>query len=223
MSKSLQNYISEVPDRPLVKKPAAKKVVETVVENNESKTASLKDYIKTVASEKKSEPIVNKPVVQEAPVLKIVEHIAEQPATEVELEPVVEQVIIKEDTTQQLLIENLQETVSALKNIIVEQQQSQAVLSEVMTSLLESIQYQNELTEKRFENVDLAISQTTSILQETAEKLQLLSIREVNIPAPVVNVSLSEQKRVTKTVDRDANGLITKITEDTEQSVTQDK
>jgi len=220
MSKSLQNYISEVPDRPLVKKPAAKKVVETVVENNESKTASLKDYIKTVASEKKPDPVVNKLVVQEAPVLKIVE---QEIAPEVELEPVVEQVIIKEDTAQQLLIENLQETVSALKNIIVEQQQSQSVLSEVMTSLLESIQYQNELTEKRFENVDLAISQTTSILQETAEKLQLLSIREVNIPAPVVNVSLSEQKRVTKTVDRDVNGLITKITEDTEQSVTPDK
>jgi hypothetical protein len=220
MSKSLQNYISEVPDRPLVKKPAAKKVVETVVENNESKTASLKDYIKAVASEKKPDPVVNKLVVQEAPVLKIVE---QEIAPEVELEPVVEQVIIKEDTTQQLLIENLQETVSALKNIIVEQQQSQSVLSEVMTSLLESIQYQNELTEKRFENVDLAISQTTSILQETAEKLQLLSIREVNIPAPVVNVSLSEQKRVTKTVDRDVNGLITKITEDTEQSVTPDK
>jgi hypothetical protein len=220
MSKSLQNYISEVPDRPLVKKPAAKKVVETVVENNESKTASLKDYIKTVASEKKPDPVVNKLVVQEAPVLKIVE---QEIAPEVELEPGVEQVIIKEDTTQQLLIENLQETVSALKNIIVEQQQSQSVLSEVMTSLLESIQYQNELTEKRFENLDLAISQTTSILQETAEKLQLLSIREVNIPAPVVNVSLSEQKRVTKTVDRDANGLITKITEDTEQSVTPDK
>ena len=220
MSKSLQNYISEVPDRPLVKKPAAKKVVETVVENNESKTASLKDYIKTVASEKKPDPVVNKLVVQEAPVLKIVE---QEIAPEVELEPVVEQVIIKEDTTQQLLIENLQETVSALKNIIVEQQQSQSVLSEVMTSLLESIQYQNELTEKRFENLDLAISQTTSILQETAEKLQLLSIREVNIPAPVVNVSLSEQKRVTKTVDRDVNGLITKITEDTEQSVTADK
>jgi hypothetical protein len=220
MSKSLQNYISEVPDRPLVKKPAAKKVVETVVENNESKTASLKDYIKTVASEKKPDPVVNKLVVQEAPVLKIVE---QEIAPEVELEPVVKQVIIKEDTTQQLLIENLQETVSALKNIIVEQQQSQSVLSEVMTSLLESIQYQNELTEKRFENVDLAISQTTSILQETAEKLQLLSIREVNIPAPVVNVSLSEQKRVTKTVDRDVNGLITKITEDTEQSVTPDK
>jgi hypothetical protein len=220
MSKSLQNYISEVPDRPLVKKPAAKKVVETVVENNESKTASLKDYIKTVASEKKPDPVVNKLVVQEAPVLKIVE---QEIAPEVELEPGVEQVIIKEDTTQQLLIENLQETVSALKNIIVEQQQSQSVLSEVMTSLLESIQYQNELTEKRFENLDLAISQTTSILQETAEKLQLLSIREVNIPAPVVNVSLSEQKRVTKTVDRDVNGLITKITEDTEQSVTPDK
>jgi transcription initiation factor TFIID subunit TAF12 len=120
-------------------------------------------------------------------------------------------------------IENLQETINSLKSALVEQQDNQTQLVHVIESLVQSIQQQNSLTESRFNNINKVILQTTNMLNETAEKLQSLAIREINIPAPIVNVSLSEQKRVTKTVDRDTNGLITKITEDIEQSVSQDK
>jgi hypothetical protein len=48
-------------------------------------------------------------------------------------------------------------------------------------------------------------------------------VREITVPAPIVNLSITEQKRIIKTVDRDENGLIRQITEEIEQSVSADK
>jgi hypothetical protein len=162
---------------------------------------------------------------QEVELEALVENAIEEPVLEVLQESVVaaaEPEIIKEDVNK-LLIEHLQETISSLRSSLIEQQNNQTELVRLMTSLSESLQTQNALTEQRLSNLDSSLEHTTLILHETAEKLQSIAAREINIPAPIVNVALNEQKRVTKTVDRDANGLITKITEDTEQSVTQDR
>ena len=233
MKKILNSYVSEVkesmPKPRLSKSPQTENIVNTNgLVTNQVKFPSVTDLIK---KELVQNPYVRQVVAPEiVPETKVelealTESTVEEPVIEVlqESESVVLQPeIIKEDVNK-LLIEHLQETISSLRSSLIEQQNNQTELVRLMTSLSESLQTQNTLTEQRLSNLDSSLEHTTLILHETAEKLQSIAAREINIPAPIVNVALNEQKRVTKTVDRDENGLITKITEDTEQSVAQDR
>lgn len=117
----------------------------------------------------------------------------------------------------------LNETLSELKNYLMEQQQNQALFGHLITELVSTIQAQNEFIQRKFDYLDESINNTSSILLETTEKLQQLAVRELSIPAPIVNVALSEQKKIVKTVDRNPDGLITKITEEIQQTVSEDK
>ena len=110
-------------------------------------------------------------------------------------------------------------------------------MNEMVDELSNTIKLQNEIINKKFEVVDNVITETNnavqdsikSVMQETSDKLDKIYSKEINIPAPiinvpapVVNVSLSEQKKVVKTVDRNSDGLITKITEETDDTLTKD-
>jgi hypothetical protein len=228
MQSSLQHYMSEVSiEREKAPASAPQIVEKPPTEVKESKKPSLK----AVMSRKlEQNPFILETTAKPQPIAEII-----QPPAEPEVQLVVENVKEAVPETVQSepkyinesviphFIENLQETITSLKSALVEQQENQAQLVHIIESLVQSIQQQSSLTESRFNNIDKVILQTTDVLNETAEKLQTLAVREINIPAPIVNVSLSEQKRVTKTVDRDPNGLITKITEDIEQSVSRDK
>jgi predicted kinase len=108
-------------------------------------------------------------------------------------------------------------------------------MTEMVGGLSNALKLQNEFINKRLEIVDNTLSEKTnamqdnlkSVLQETSDRLDKLYLRDINIPAPiinvpapVVNVSLSEQKKVIKTVDRNSEGFITKITEETDDTLT---
>jgi len=110
-------------------------------------------------------------------------------------------------------------------------------MNEMVGELSNTIKLQNEIINKKFETVDNVIAETNNavqeslktVMQETSDKLDKIYSKEINIPAPiinvpapVVNVSLSEQKKVVKTVDRNSDGLITKITEETDDTLTKD-
>jgi hypothetical protein len=182
----------------------------------------------------------NAPVVEEQPVsvikedrpvLTVVENktIVENNISESIIEP---EIIAgpKIDTpkliTEQISIqavESLQESINDLKTALLEQQNTQIQLNQLITKLFESVKNHDNNIDKRFESVDYALNQTSAMLVETTEKLQQLSVREITVPAPVVNFSVTEQKKIIKTVDRDENGLIRQITEEIEQSVSADK
>jgi len=117
--------------------------------------------------------------------------------------------------------EMLSETLIEMKNFLIEQQENQNQMGKVIAEMLDTIKSQNILISQKFDQLDKAAVTTAQMLKETSNKLESLVIRELAIPAPVVNVSLSEQKRIVKTVDRDSNGLIKKITEEIEQSVSE--
>jgi hypothetical protein len=233
MKKILNSYVSEVkelmPKPRLSKSPQMESIVNTNgTETNQVKFSSVTDLIKKeLVQNPYVRQVVAPEIIHEAKVElePVTESAVEEPVIEAlqEFEAVVlEPEIVKEDVNK-VLIERLQETITSLRSSLIEQQNNQTELVRLMTSLSESLQTQNSLTEQRLSNLDSSLEHTTLILHETAEKLQSIAVREINIPAPIVNVALNEQKRVTKTVDRDENGLITKITEDTEQSVTQDR
>lgn len=119
--------------------------------------------------------------------------------------------------------EMLIETFSRMKDFLIEQQQAQVMMSNTMMELVETVRAQNLFIQQKFDQLDEAAMVTANTLRETSEKLESLIVRDLNIPAPIVNVSLSEQKKIVKTVDRDENGLIKKITEEIQQSVSEDK
>lgn len=119
--------------------------------------------------------------------------------------------------------EMLIETFSRMKDFLIEQQQAQVMMSNTMMELVETVKAQNLFIQQKFDQLDEAAMVTANTLRETSEKLESLIVRDLNIPAPIVNVSLSEQKKIVKTVDRDENGLIKKITEEIQQSVSEDK
>jgi hypothetical protein len=50
-----------------------------------------------------------------------------------------------------------------------------------------------------------------------------VSPAQVNAPAPIVNVKIDKKGKVTKTVERDENGLITGVTENEVDDVEGDK
>ena len=233
MKKILNSYVSEVKES--MPKPRLSKSLQTEskintngTETNQVKFPSVTDLIKKELGQNPYvRQVVAPKIIPEAKVElePVTESVAEEPVLEALQESIFvapELEIVKEDVNK-VLIEHLQETITSLRSSLIEQQNNQTELVRLMTNLSESLQTQNSLTEQRLSNLDSSLEHTTLILHETAEKLQLIATREINIPAPIVNVALSEQKRVTKTVDRDENGLITKITEDTEQSVTQDR
>ena len=224
MPKSLQNYIKEAASSPRPK-PVTPEVIQPVVEELEESKPSLKEYINTVSLQKPKK--IEQPVVEstKVPILTVVQSMPEEEETApiVEADEPSKPVITEQDNFNNTLVEYLQESIDGLRSIIVEQQNSQELLVNLINGLMESIEIQNNLNEKRFESVDSQITESAKVLLEATARLQELAIREINIPAPVVNVSLSEQKRITKTVDRDANGLITKITENIDQSVEKDK
>lgn len=228
MPKSLQNYIKEAASSPK-KKLVTPQVIQPVVEDMAANKPSLKEYINTVSLQKPKK--IEQPVVEAAstPVLTVVQNTVEdiipqdEPSQIEESVEYEEEIITETRDFNSTLVETLQESIEGLRLIILDQHNNQMMLTNLITGLIESLEIQNKLTDKRFESVDSQITESSRVLLEATVRLQELSVREINIPAPVVNVSLSEQKRVTKTVDRDANGLITKITEDTEQSVEKDK
>lgn len=119
--------------------------------------------------------------------------------------------------------EKLTETLMEMKNFLVEQQQNQNQMSRVIAEMLDTIRSQNILTSQKFDQLDESAASTARMLKETSNKLESLVVRELSIPAPVVNVSLSEQKRIIKTVDRDSNGLIKQVTEEIQQSISENK
>jgi hypothetical protein len=117
----------------------------------------------------------------------------------------------------------LNESIIQLSSFLYEQQENQKLLGNLISGLVETVRQQNTYIQEKFDHLDEALFSTSNVLQETALKLEQLAIREVNIQPPIVNVSLSEQKRIVKTVNRDANGLISQITEEIQQSVSDDK
>ena len=141
------------------------------------------------------------------------------PAAELfESDDVPDQVLVEESVIKK---EMLSETLIEMKNFLMEQQENQNQMGKVIAEMLDTIKSQNILISQKFDQLDEAAMTTAQMLKETSNKLEALVIREFSIPAPVVNVSLSEQKRIVKTVDRDNNGLIKKITEEIEQSISE--
>jgi hypothetical protein len=114
--------------------------------------------------------------------------------------------------------DKLQESIDALQAVLAEQQRNQLGLADLIARLVDSLEHQNRSIDQRFEEVNSVLKSTSQTLLETTEKLSAIATREITVPAPVVNVSLPEQKRIIKTVDRDSNGLIRQITEETEQT-----
>jgi hypothetical protein len=140
-------------------------------------------------------------------------------ATELfESDSVPDQILVEKSDIKK---EMLSETLIEMKNFLIEQQENQNQMGKVIAEMLDTIKSQNILISQKFDQLDEAAVVTAQMLKETSNKLESLVIRELAIPAPVVNVSLSEQKRIVKTVDRDSNGLIKKITEEIEQSVSE--
>jgi seryl-tRNA synthetase len=175
------------------------------------------------------EPVV---VKEERPVLTVVknEKIVEN-VVEVESTPLVEAMIQPEASEPEIvtesinnnIVEYLQESINDLRTALQEQQNTQVQLGKLIGKLFESVKNHDANVDQRFEHVNHTLNQTSSMLVETTEKLQQLSVREITVPAPIVNLSITEQKRIIKTVDRDENGLIRQITEEIEQSVSADK
>jgi hypothetical protein len=247
MPKTLQRYMSEVVRKkektPVLEdhQPSKSPFIKIVNSN-----PSLKDVItqelaqnpyvpENISKLERAEITETSSKIQQ----ELVPKIEEQPEEKSEEQPtVIETVVINEDTefVEKLVapqhinesiypefIESLHETISNLKTALLEQQSNQSQLMHVVESLVESIRQQTLLTEARFKNVDDVVFKTAMVLNETTEKLHAVSIKAISIPAPIVNVALNEQKKIIKTVDRDENGLISKITEEIEQTVSQDK
>jgi hypothetical protein len=175
---------------------------------------------------KKKPKISVAPRVSEPEPVQITEDIEQfQPHVEVEQ---VEEIITTESTepiteNYQSTNEILVETFSQMKDFLIEQQNTQAVMSKMMLELVETVKTQNLFIHQKFDQLDESAIATARTLKETTDKLEALIVREIAIPAPIVNVSLSEQKKIIKTVNRDANGLISQITEEIQQSVSEDK
>jgi seryl-tRNA synthetase len=199
------------------------------------KFKSLGNYIHGVGGFiDRNSPIVEEPVVvkEERPVLTVVknEKIVEN-VVEVESTPLVEAMIQPEASEPEIvtesinnnIVEYLQESINDLRTALQEQQNTQVQLGKLIGKLFESVKNHDANVDQRFEHVNHTLNQTSSMLVETTEKLQQLSVREITVPAPIVNLSITEQKRIIKTVDRDENGLIRQITEEIEQSVSADK
>lgn len=119
-------------------------------------------------------------------------------------------------STDHNVTESLKESINNLQTVLVEQNNNQKHLFSLVNELFESVKLHNNSINQRVENLDRLVQETSKILFETTEKLSEISSREINLPAPVVNVLLPEQKKIVKTVDRDSNGLIRKVTEETE-------
>ena len=122
-------------------------------------------------------------------------------------------------STDEILIE----TFMQMRDFLTEQQKTQAMMGKMLVELIETVKTQNLFIQQKFDQLDESAIVTANVLREASEKLEALIVREIAIPAPVVNVSLSEQKKIVKTVNRDANGLISQITEEIQQSVSEDK
>jgi hypothetical protein len=136
------------------------------------------------------------------------------PFTEI-IEPITED----QQSSNQMLIE----TFMQMKDFLVEQQNTQNTMNKMMMELVETVKTQNLFIQQKFDQLDESAIFTAKTLKETSDKLEALVIREISMPTPIVNVSLSEQKKIIKTVNRDANGLISQITEEIQQSVSEDK
>ena len=117
----------------------------------------------------------------------------------------------------------IMETFVQMKDFLIEQQNTQNVMSKMMMELVETVRTQNLFIQQKFDQLDESAIFTAKTLKETSDKLEALVIREISMPAPIVNVSLSEQKKIIKTVNRDANGLISQITEEIQQTASEDK
>ena len=124
--------------------------------------------------------------------------------------------VLAEQRTFETITQQLQESIDSLKTTLVEQQNTQVQLANLIGELFESVAKHNQNIDQRFDAVNTMFETTSRTLLETTEKLAEISTRDITVPAPVVNVSLPEQKKIVKTVDRDSNGLIRQITEQTE-------
>lgn len=206
MKKSLQNYIHNAGgfidrDSPILLDSAPLEITQVVTE-------SERPALTVVTSDRIAEE----------------ETIAEEPLVEQVIEPLVESntvsnlPVITESVSNEFL-ESLRESIDDLRATLLEQQGTQIQLVHLIGELFESVKTHNNNVDHRFESVDFMLRETTATLLETTQKLSQISTREITVPAPVVNVSLTEQKKIIKTVDRDSNGLIRQITEETEQSV----
>jgi hypothetical protein len=202
----------------------------------QKQSKSLLNYIETSGGFiDRNTPLAKEPepVVVDRPVLTIAKKDAvaesvEQPdpllIEQVAPEPMVEAVpasapVVHEHQAVENLAEKMQELIDALHATVAEQQNTQIELTNLIGKLFESVAKHSKAVDQRFEAVNTMLESTSQTLLETTEKLAAVSTREINIPAPVVNVSLPEQKKIIKTVDRDSNGLIRQITEETEPAV----
>jgi hypothetical protein len=195
MKQSLQNYIKNAGG--FVNRDVPIPREDNVVVIEEDRPALT--LVKNEKIIEESAPVVDIPLVEEAVVPQPVPVITEPVNTE--------------------LMESLRDSINDLRAVLEEQQSTQLKLGKLVADLFKSVKTHNEQLNQRFESVDRALKQTSDTLLETTEKLSEISVREINVPTPVVNVSLTEQKKIIKTVDRDSNGLIRQITEETEQSV----
>lgn len=146
--------------------------------------------------------------------------VAPEPVKEdIEIAPEVPEVLVSaaaDHSVEHSVSDSLRESINNLQTVLVEQNNNQKHLINLVNELFESVKLHNNSINHRVESLDLLVQETSKILFETTEKLSAISTREINLPAPVVNVSLPEQKKIIKTVDRDSNGLIRQITEETE-------
>jgi len=150
---------------------------------------------------------------------QVQEIVESEPIVEISVPETTEHIAEDYHSTDGLLVE----TFNQMKNFLIEQQNTQDMMSKTMMELIETVKTQNLFIQQKFDQLDEAAVITAKTLKETSDKLEALVVREISIPAPIVNVSLSEQKRIVKTVDRDSNGLIKQITEEIHHSASEDK
>ena len=178
---------------------------------------------------KKKPKISVAPRATEPARVQVIEDI-EQPSPPAQPDIVIEEPIEIVTESSEPITENNQsdnqmimETFVQMKDFLIEQQNTQNVMSKMMVELVETVRTQNLFIQQKVDQLDESAIITAKTLKETSEKLEALVIREISIPTPIVNVSLSEQKKIVKTVNRDANGLISQITEEIQQTVSEDK
>ena len=206
MKRSFMNYVQEsntkiggFPDTTVVETIKKKPKISVTPKATEVTPTQITEDIRQPEPEIQLDIVIDEPT---------------NPFTEI-IEPITED----HQSSNQMLIE----TFMQMKDFLVEQQNTQNTMNKMMMELVETVKTQNLFIQQKFDQLDESAIFTAKTLKETSDKLEALVIREISMPTPIVNVSLSEQKKIIKTVNRDANGLISQITEEIQQSVSEDK
>lgn len=159
---------------------------------------------------------------------KLIERIEKmsQPNTETLLAPLIERIenlsqptINVETTHVERLYEVEQAMLTALNELMernhTNEQDTRDHLVEMVNTQQAMVQQVNETQAQ----ISQTLSEVVTVIGVLTEKVNDMAQNApvispiVNVPAPVVNVSMQEGRKVTKLVERDENGLISKIIE----------